>query len=277
MQSRILLSSLIFCVVSTTTTVSEAQINTEKLRSKNATEGVSGNVGTSVILRQGNVNRLRVDASFRVQHETLQNANTNTATTGGEKTTKQLMFIVGELTFAEKDTANGTEVFINRSFTHARYGYMIWPSFGPEVFSQIQYNQSIRLQFRALGGLGLRWAAFESEFADLYLGSGYMFEHEVLDVAEPNVETNHHRLTNYASLSVKLLDNKIGLLNTAYIQPRVDELSDYRFISDSILSFVVTKNLSLGVVFNLRYDSEPPPEVEEKLDIELKNTIRFSF
>ena len=271
------MSSLLISVLSTTATISEAQINTEKLRSKNAEEGFSGNVGTSVILRQGNVNRLRVDASFRVQHETLQNAKANTATTAVDKTTKQLMFIVGELTFAEKDTANGTEVFINRSFTHARYEYMIWPGFGPEVFSQIQYNQSIRLQFRALGGLGLRWAALESEFADLYLGSGYMFEHEILDVAEPNVETNHHRLTNYASLSVKFLDNKVGLLNTAYIQPRVDEFSDYRLISDSILSFAVTKRLSLGVVFNLRYDSEPPPEVEENLDIELKNTIRFTF
>lgn len=277
MSLRKLLSYILVCGLSTTAFVSEAQVNTEKLRSKNAAEGFSGNVGTSVILRKGNVNRLRVDASFRAQHETLQNLNSGTSTVGAKKTTKQLMFIVGELTFAEKDTASGTEVFINRSFTHARYGYMIWPGFGPEVFSQIQYNQSIRLQFRALGGLGFRWAALESQYADLYLGSGYMFEHEVLDVAEPNVETNHHRLTNYASLSVKLLGSKVALLNTAYVQPRVDELGDYRFISDSVLSFAATEQLSLGIVFNLRYDSMPPPEVEEKLDIELKNTIKFSF
>ena len=255
----------------------QAQVNTEKLREDNPQGGFSGFAGTSVALRQGNINRLRIDASLRAQHESLQSVPLNATSTLTKKATKQLFFIVGELTFAEKDTASGTDVYINKSFTHARWTNMWLARLGTEVFSQIQYNQAIRLQLRALGGAGLRWAAVESDFADVYAGAGYMFEHEVLDVAEPNDVSHNHRMTNYVSLSLKFFEDKVSLMNTAYAQPRVDDFSDYRIISESILNIEAHKHLVLGIALNVRYDSEPPVEVTEKLDLELKNTLKIMF
>ena len=269
-----LLGVVAFCMVCEP---AQAQVNTEKLRKDNPTEGFSGFVGSSVALRQGNTNRLRVDGGFRLQYETLQDVLVSETSTLTKKATNELFFIVGELTFAEKETASGTDVYINKSFTHARWTKMWFSSLGTEVFSQVQYNQSIRLQLRALGGLGVRWAAIESHFADLYLGTGYMYEHEVLDIDPPNDVTSSHRLTNYASLSVKFFEEKLNLINTAYAQPRIDEFSDYRIISESILSIAAMKNLSVGVTLNLRYDSDPPEEVSEKLDLELKNSIKITF
>ncbi len=260
-----------------TSSVALAQVNTEKLRDDNPQGGFAGFAGTSVALRQGNTNRLRIDASFRAQHETLQSVPLNATSTLTKQATKQLFFIVGELTFAEKDTASGTDVYINKSFTHARLTNMWLARLGTEVFSQVQYNQAIRLQLRALGGAGLRWAAVESDFADVYAGAGYMFEHEVLDVSPPNDVSNNHRLTSYASLSLKLFEDKVSLINTAYAQPRLDKFSDYRIISESILNIEAHKHLVLGIALNLRYDSDPPAEVSEKLDLEQKNSIKIMF
>ena len=257
--------------------LAQAQVNTEKLRTENPEGGFSGFVSSSVALRQGNTNRLRVDGGFRLQHESLQDVAVSETSTLTKKATNDLFFIVGELTFAEKETASGTDVYINKSFTHARWTKMWLANIGTEVFSQVQYNQSIRLQLRALGGLGVRWAAVESHFADLYLGTGYMFEHEVLDIDPPNDVTSSHRLTNYASLSVKLFEEKLNLINTAYAQPRVDQFDDYRIISESILNIKAMENLSVGITLNLRYDSDPPAEVSEKLDVELKNSIKITF
>lgn len=255
-----------------------AQVNTEKMRKDKPVEGFAGFLSSSLALTQGNTNRLRVDGGFRAQYQTLQDVFlSDSSSVATKKASENLFFIVGQLTFAEKSTSSGNEVYINKSFAHARWTRMWWPRLGSEVFTQLQQNQTIRLQFRALAGIAARLVLVESEWADVYLGSGYMYEHEELDVAAPNELSRGHRWTNYLSFSIKLLDGKVGLINSGYAQPRFNDFKDYRIINESTINFSVHDHLSVGLACTLRYDSAPPPEVLEKLDLKLTNTIKLTF
>jgi len=254
-----------------------AQVNTEKLRQEQPVEGFGGFLSSSLALTQGNTNRLRVDSGFRAQYETVQDLAPIGSSTVSTKTTKNLFFIVGEVGFEEVTSDSGNEVYVNRSFVHARWTRMWFSMMGTEVFSQVQYDQSIRLQLRALGGASARFALIESELADIYFGTGYMFEHEALDVPAPQDVNQNHRWTNYLSFSLKLLDNKVALISTGYAQPRFDDFGDFRIINEATLSVAVHEHLELGIVLNLRYDSQPPPEVDEKLDLGLTNMIKLTF
>lgn len=263
-----------------TPALAAAQVNTEKLRKANREEGFSGHVDASFALRRGNVNLLRIGSGFRVQYETLHDKDGD-----GNRASKDLVFIVGDLTFGEKIKSGISDRFINNGFAATRWTRMWHPRVGSEVFAQAQFNEFIRLKSRGLGGLGVRAVVVESKVADVYVGSGYMLEYERLDVpagcgddaTADCTEDANHRWTNYLAFSIKLLDGKLTLQNTAYAQPRFDRFSDYRLLSEGALTVSVNSLFSLGIALNLRYDSEPPTDDLERLDLEVKNVFKFSF
>ena len=71
-------------------------------------------------------------------------------------------------------------------------------------------------------------------------------------------------------------DERVELSGTIYVQPAVDDLSDYRVLQQSRLSTALTENWSLVVELNVRHDSDPELDVDET-DLELSTGFGFRF
>lgn len=253
-----------------------AQVNTERLRSWDV-EGFSGNADLSLNLQSGNVSLLTVGSSVRLQYATLHEAERKDARRKG----KDLIYLIGNLSFGEKGTVEDEprETFVNNGFAHLRWTRMWLWWVGTELFGQVQYNEFIRLSRRLLGGAGLRVAVVEHENAEVHVGSGYMLEYEALDIPEEDPHpssTLFHRSTSYFSIKLYLKEPVVALVNTAYVQPRFEDPSDYRLIDDAEISVSITDVFAVVWAFSLRYDSRPPLGVK-KLDTAFTHNLRVAF
>ena len=273
------ISAAVAAVLLSIPTLAFGQVNTEKLRKASRDSGFGGNLTLSGALRKGNTDNFRLTAGFRVQYETLEPRTSTTA----EAHTRDLIFLVGNMVFADKATDFARERFINRGFAHLRWSRWWTRRVASEVFAQVQYNEFIRLLSRTLGGVGARVTVLESKVADANVGTGYMFEREALDIpADRRPETESvtcqfHRWTTYVAFSIKLIEDRLALLNTLYVQPRFDDFSDYRLFSDGSLSISANDVLSLSLGLVVRYDSRPPLSDVAPLDLTVKNTLKVSF
>jgi hypothetical protein len=170
------------------------------------------------------------------------------------------------------------ETSVSKSFAHARYTLSILPWLAGEVFAQIQQDKFQRLQLRQVDGIGPRFALVQRDAFELYYGSSYMFEYEVLS-AEPGGPdlSGHlaHRWNNYLSFIYRLSPN-VRFASVLYAQPRFGDFGDLRVLSDSsfIVELVNPLKLKLGVT--LRHDTRPPNDVLST-DFESKNSLAVTF
>jgi len=235
-----------------------AQVNTERLRVGDPNPGFSGSLGAAATLKRGNVELLQLDGkAFALYYAEPHSLLFSTSGTFGEQ---------------------GDERFAAAAFAHLRWTAMWWPRAGSEVFTQIQYDEFLRLQLRRLVGAGPRFVLVDGEQVQLAFGTGYMLEHERLDIPEsdPHPRTTlAHRSTNYLSLTIELPE-RLRLGNTVYAQPRFDKPSDIRVLDELELRFDLDELLAFTTSLSLRFDSDPPSEVD-KLDLALKNGIELSF
>ena len=103
-----------------------------------------------------------------------------------------------------------------------------------------------------------------------------MWENEAInDKQHGEIETNIIRSTNYVSATWRI-DKRFSVVITGYYQPYIQRLSDFRVISESRLEFHVTKTVSINTRLNIRYDSEPPTDVEAH-DLEIVNGLSYKF
>lgn len=147
---------------------------------------------------------------------------------------------------------------------------------------QKQFNESILLRDRNLAGGGVRIAALKQRTdkrntgLNLYLGIGGMWENEIInDKGHGEIETNIIRSTNYISATWRI-DNRFSVVITGYFQPYTQRLSDFRVLSESRFKVHVTKTVSFNTRLNIRYDSEPPTDVEAH-DLEIVNGLSYKF
>jgi hypothetical protein len=234
-----------------------AQVNVERLRGE-AEPGLSGAVGSNLTLKAGNVDLLTVDggAAMRYQediHSLLLDTSAKYGREAGER-------------------------FDAGAFGHLRWTAMWWTTVGTELFTQLQYDEFVRLNLRVLGGGGLRVLLLQTELWTLYAGTGYMLEHEKLDIPATDSHpqsTLAHRSTSYLSVTLALRPF-LHLVQTAYAQPRFDRPKDVRILDELSLELSVFEWFQLTMSFGLRYDSDPPDTVE-KLDVQLKNGFKLAF
>ena len=161
------------------------------------------------------------------------------------------------------------------TFVHARWTAMWDPWVGSELFGQLQYDAFIDLSLRTLVGAGPRFAILLEEWIELYGGTGYMLEREVLSIpqSDPHPQrTLNHRWTSYVSFKLQF-DEIVSARSVLYVQPRFDQFSDYRILEQLELQVKVAKHLALVNTFELRYDSDPPSQVR-RLDLVLKVGLR---
>jgi hypothetical protein len=170
------------------------------------------------------------------------------------------------------------EDFVNNGFSHLRYNLRIFEWFVYEIFSQHEWNEFTLLEARALLGTGVRFVILRQEKMEVVCGLSYMLEYERLDITEDmsdQPETLFHRSSNYLVIKIELTPGTL-FFNTIYFQPRFKDLSDFRVLDEGGIMVKLTKDISLGLSLNLRYDSKPPTNTKP-LDIEMKNFLYFQF
>ena len=228
-------------------------INIEQKRIVTDTTGISGNLGI-------NFSSAKTTRTF-----TIFSFNGHLQ----YKTQRNLFLLLGNVDFLKAGESN----FDNRGFTHLRYNYKVNPVIRLEAFSQIQFNRLLKIDQRNLNGLGIRLKLSDLERAKFYFGLAYMNEYE--EVEEPEEINTDHRASSYLTFSL-FPEPTVTLTNTTYIQPKLDDIEDYRLSNDTNLSFQITEHLKFVAVLNFLYDANPPLEVPNTV-YTVRNGLTYGF
>ncbi len=238
--------------------------------------GAQVNIFTDETMRQmqlkpGWYNSIALDLTYRAGNTDLLTARTRFRSDYLSK--RYHGFVFGSLQQGRRKGA----FFINKGMAHAR---IIWRSTQHllfESFVQKQFNESILLNDRNLGGGGVRLALrpASSKF-NVYLGIGAMWEHERINDKEyDEIATHIVRSTNYINWTWQL-DERVTTSATGYYQFHVQRFQDYRILFEGSVTFRLTTKLAFPLRVNFRYDSEPPTGIR-KHDVEIFNGLRYTF
>ncbi len=273
------LAPLLVLALSLVPRPAEATVNIEKYRLALEGDGALGSLALSVAAKTGNVSYLETGLSGTL----------------GARRGKNLALLVVSGKYAAKRTGDdrledpgGTLLeedarYANKLLAALRYNRELSGRLSWEVFSQVEYDEFLRLDQRALGGAGPRVPLAASEQLSLAAGTGYMleFERQNPDLVAEDPNTLAHRWTSYLSFAWQPMD-PLTLSTTAYIQPRLTDFTDFRVLNESEISASITEHLSLGIVFKLRHDSDPALLIEGEppllpTDTEISNKLTLSF
>jgi hypothetical protein len=235
-----------------------AQVNAEPLRKKLETKPFSVTVQASLDARTGNTEGLDASGAGGV----------------GFANGPHLAFVFGSAEFARfNDTTS-----VDKSFLHARYNYQFCSWVWGEAFAQLQSDQFQRILLRDLVGLGPRIALYKSKTFDAYVGTGWMVEHDAIDILPGSndlADYYAHRWNNYASLDYTM-DTRISVATTLYVQPRWNDFGDFRVLEETAVVFKITTILAASITGDYHYDSRPPTGVVST-DLEIKNVLSVTY
>lgn len=253
-----------------------AQVNTESLGADPLRAGWSGRVEAALSGARGNNEVLDLGGASRVVWQSLH------APRPGEPLPWVLHRVVGTVSGRWGKKLSSDEAFASQAFAFARWSAMWHPRVGTELSAQYQYDEFLRLNARAVGGVKLRFELVHEPRFLLWGGSGYLLEHNIIappasaaDSSEP-LETLEHRFINYLCAWYALFDGRLVVQNTLYLQPRFDAPGDVRVLDELELTTVSTKHLSLGVLLALAHDSAPPTDVRST-DLRASTRLRVDW
>ncbi|NQT61906.1 MAG: DUF481 domain-containing protein [Candidatus Marinimicrobia bacterium] len=248
-----------------------AQVNTESLRKTIQEPGFHFNLGATLNLMDGNRNLFQTQIKTRFDQ----------VQPWGH------LFLVSNYKMSSKDET----IFVNQGFAHLRFMKKLTPGYSGEVFSQLEFNEFIRLSQRTLVGAGLRFnhssliGRHHSSKAPLSMvfGLGLMLERESIDVgSDASAGDPVHgdlaellRSSNYFVLAYALREN-VNIQFTTYYQVDTKRIQDYRLLSQSLIEVGLGKRLALTSELNIRYDSEAPGGVKAR-DLEYTQGLTFKF
>jgi putative salt-induced outer membrane protein YdiY len=235
-----------------------AQVNIERLRRAQADSGFTGTLGANLTARTGNVSLVLLNVDGRLDYGRPG----------------WLAFLVGNADIGWQ----GGQRFSNSGLLHLRGNRLLSSVVAGELFTQVDYDRSRLLSFRAIVGGGARLDLARSVRWRLSTGTGLMFEHERLELpptASHPDETNAVRWTNYVTGNFRDAE-RLSIAGTLYAQPRVDGFGDVRLLSDLRLAVQLVGALSLTVTSRIRYDSRPPDGIES-LDTALTTGLALEW
>lgn len=232
--------------------------NLQSILAIEAPEGLSGAISGAADYRTGNVNYLFLGATPLARYRSGDH------------------LVIG-LVRSEYKSSTG-DTILSRTFEHLRYRYQLRERLLAEVFAQHEYDGIKRLQLRTLLGAGPKVDLVKDESYGLALGVAYMIEYERLqDDGEIDAGRSdfQHRNSSYL-VGHYQLDSRVQLIETVYVQPRLTDVSDTRLLSDSQVTFQITKRLSFATSFSLAYDSRPPATIK-RLDTALVSSLTLEL
>ncbi|MFT3693686.1 MAG: DUF481 domain-containing protein [Kofleriaceae bacterium] len=171
------------------------------------------------------------------------------------------------LTLAQVRGEYGTALHVTntkKTFEHLRERVTLSCVWRWEAFAQHEFDQFRRLALRALVGTGPALQILNEKDYALLAGASYMFEVEKLsertDVTDSGISYTEHRANVYLTGREKLVEN-VAFVHTIYVQPRLDDASNYRLLGDAALEVKLSKRFAITDGFLVDYDSRPPQQV----------------
>ena len=236
-----------------------AIVNIESLRQDETKEGYSGTVNISVDGESGNTEKFGVNAGGRLQWHS------------GAIT----KFAILRYAYSETSGLQDT----NKLFFHARHIRQITARTAYEGFVQAERNKFARLSFRGLIGGGTRFTLSEKPgIESVHLGLGGFYSREILESRAGTTDgggQNIWRLNSYLNY-LHHFNGQVSVLSTTYLQPAVDNFSDYRLLEEATLSVKMTNSLSINLSLDLARDSKPP-QLVKKTDAMYSSGIEYNF
>jgi hypothetical protein len=258
LRVRAALALLLFALAALASTRASAQVNTEPLRKRIKTTGYSFLVEGSVTGDAGNTEGIQAGGGLGA----------------GFARDPHLVFA-----YVRGDYSRFNHVTqMAKAFAHARYNYELADWIWGELFAQAQSDQFQRLKLRNLFGLGPRVRALHADSFDVYVGTAYMIERDVISVAPGSGDLSDFVIARWSSYLTAHwdIDTRVVLATTMYVQPQITDFSNVRLLSESLFTFKVTPILSASISGTIRYDSAPPSQVKPT-DAEIKNTLSVLF
>jgi len=255
--------TLFFTVILLTFTSLAQVINVEKKRKENK-DGWQGLIALSL--------------GFDKNTKEILQAKNNIALQYNKKAHTVLIFNDIDLMLVDSSK------IINSGFQHLRYNYTLFDSsfITFETFVQYQYNTIKLLKSRYISGLGPRFKIFENQNLNLSISTLLMYEQEELSDGK-KTQTKVLKGDFYSTLSLKITE-ALSINNVTYYQPQLVQFTNYRISSESNLTFKIANKISLGITYELSFDSNPPtdftqatPTTIPKLFYTLSNSIIFNF
>ena len=181
---------------------------------------------------------------------------------------KRNILFVNDVSFVSVDNRN----LLNNAFQHFRYIKQGDSVVFPEAFAQLQFNQQLDINLRAMAGAGLRFKVYKDNKSFFYIGNVLMYEHE----QNPNREAqNNLRLSSYASLDVSEWDY-LPMTLVVYLQPKITDINDYRVSVEASLLFRSMGKFSFRSQARYVFDADPPPGIN-KMFSSFNNSLVYSF
>jgi hypothetical protein len=145
-------------------------------------------------------------------------------------------------------------------FAHLRYSYEIARNWRTFHFLQGQRNDALLLRERTLVGSGVRRTLYRTERTVADLGTGAMYERELIDpeAAGPEdvVDARVWRMANLGVVTHRFREG-LRLVGVVYFQPDLGDLADYRALSDVSLLIGLGPHVDLALRLEWRHDSRP--------------------
>lgn len=187
------------------------------------------------------------------------------------KSKKHLYLLLGSNELLKSKSDN----YVNAGFVHFRHNYSLkikWLRW--ESFTQAQFNQINGLRLRYLLGSGMRFKVLKYDNYRMYIGTLYMYEHEVnIDRTQ---KLNEFRFSGYLSFVLRPTEI-VEFISTTYYQPNVAANKDFRLSTQNSIKLRVHKNFNLGMNFVLNYDSSPPVGAVTNLTYLWSNNLIVDF
>ena len=138
----------------------------------------------------------------------------------------------------------------------------------PFAMAFMQTNFRRKINYRYFYGVGATWQLIALRNAYLKVSSALVYENtqftsnlynDVYYDGSNNIKI--WRPTLYMAGSIKFIDDKIKLNFSAYWQPGLDEVANYRFQSEINLDFKFWKGLALSIQYLLQYEQVTPKTI----------------
>ena len=177
---------------------------------------------------------------------------------------KNQLLLLNSLHFNFSEDIN----FAQAGFIHLRYVRSLSNLTELEAFGQVQTDRPLRIEQRALFGIGPRFGVDQKGSFQFHTGHLLMYESD----KEMFNDIQHYdwRLSSYVSLLWKYKE-KFNWTLVSYYQPRFEDWSDWRLSLQNQLSFKLGEHWAFTVSASLNYDAQPVvdpniPNLTYKLD-----------
>ncbi len=152
-----------------------------------------------------------------------------------------------------RQTVAGDDDFENKGFQHFRYQRRMDSVLALEAFTQVQFDQVLRIRLRQLNGLGPRIQFLRKTQVFVFVGTLYMYEYE--EEKGTGRINRDHRISTYFNLARKW--QRFGIRFIAYYQPAITEWEDYRLSASGSFSLKLTHRLDFSVRGEYTFDAHP--------------------